>query len=266
MNAPQVLHALSERKPLVHHITNYVTVNLVANVTLCTGALPVMAHAKEEVEEMENLASALCINIGTLDPNQIEAMLLAGRRANERGIPVVLDPVGAGATTFRTETAGRLLSELDVAAVCGNAGEIATLAGLAAEVRGVESLAGDAEGAVVQAARSLGVIAAATGEVDYVSDGERTLAVSNGHPLMGRVVGSGCASTAVVGCFAVVGGGDLETVAHALAYFGRAGEVAAGATEGAGTFEPRLLDALSRIAGDPNYLDGGLRVEEAGVG
>jgi hydroxyethylthiazole kinase len=266
MNAPQVLHALSERKPLVHHITNYVTVNLVANVTLCTGALPVMAHAKEEVEEMENLASALCINIGTLDSNQIEAMLLAGRRANERGIPVVLDPVGAGATTFRTETAGRLLSELDVAAVCGNAGEIATLAGLAAEVRGVESLAGDAEGAVVQAARSLGVIAAATGEVDYVSDGERTLAVSNGHPLMGRVVGSGCASTAVVGCFAAVGGGDLETVAHALAYFGRAGEVAAGATEGAGTFEPRLLDALSRIAGDPNYLDSGLRVEEAGVG
>ena len=266
MNAPEALRVISERKPLVHHITNYVTVNLVANVTLCTGALPVMAHAKEEVEEMENLASALCINIGTLDPNQIEAMLLAGRSANERGIPVVLDPVGAGATTFRTETAGRLLSELDVAAVCGNAGEIATLAGLAAEVRGVESLAGDAEGAVVQAARALGVTAAATGKVDYVSDGERTLAVSNGHPLMGRVVGSGCASTAVVGCFAAVGGGDVETVAHALAYFGRAGEVAAGASEGAGTFEPRLLDAISRIGGDPAYLDGGLRVEEAGVG
>lgn len=262
MNAWQALSAISERKPLVHHITNYVTANLVANVTLCIGALPVMAHAREEVEEMEDLASALCINIGTLDPDQIGAMLLAGKRANERGIPIVLDPVGAGATTFRTETAGRLLSELDVAAVCGNAGEIATLAGLAAEVRGVESLAGDAEGAVAQAARALGVTAAATGEVDYVSDGERTLAVSNGHPLMGRVVGSGCASTAVVGCFAAVGGGDVETVAHALAYFGRAGEVAAEGAEGVGTFEPGFLDALARISGDPNYLDGGLRVEE----
>jgi hydroxyethylthiazole kinase len=267
MNATDVLRGISENKPLVHHITNYVTVNLVANVTLCTGALPVMAHAREEVEEMENLASALCINIGTLDPNQIGAMLLAGKRANERGIPVVLDPVGAGATTFRTETAGRLLSELDVAAVCGNAGEIATLAGLAAEVRGVESLAGDAEKAVAEAAHALGVTVAATGEVDYVSDGQQTLAVSNGHPLMGRVVGSGCASTAVVGCFAAaVGGGDAETVAHALAYFGRAGEVAAEGAEGAGTFEPRFLDALSRIAGDPGYLDGGLRVEEAARG
>ncbi|HKH76016.1 MAG TPA: hydroxyethylthiazole kinase [Rubrobacteraceae bacterium] len=267
MNATDVLRGISENKPLVHHITNYVTVNLVANVTLCTGALPVMAHAREEVEEMENLASALCINIGTLDPNQIQAMLLAGKRANERGIPVVLDPVGAGATTFRTETAGRLLSELDVAAVCGNAGEIATLAGLAAEVRGVESLAGDAERAVAEAAHALGATVAATGEVDYVSDGQQTLAVSNGHPLMGRVVGSGCASTAVVGCFAAaVGGGDAETVAHALAYFGRAGEVAAEGAEGAGTFEPRFLDALSRIAGNPDYLDGGLRVEEAARG
>ena len=266
MNAGEILRGISESKPLVHHITNYVTVNLVANVTLCTGALPVMAHAREEVAEMENLASALCINIGTLDPRQIEAMLIAGRRANERGIPIVIDPVGAGATTFRTETAGRLLSELDVAAVCGNAGEIATLAGLAAEVRGVESLAGDAERAVVEAARALGVTAAATGEVDYVSDGERTLAVSNGHPLMGRIVGSGCASTAVVGCFVAAGGGDVETVAHALAYFGRAGEVAAGAAEGTGTFEPRLLDAMSRIGGDPAYLDGGLRVKEASVG
>ena len=152
MNATDVLRGISQNKPLIHHITNYVTANLVANVTLCTGALPVMAHAREEVEEMENLASALCINIGTLDPNQIEVMLLAGKRANERGIPVVLDPVGAGATTFRTETAGRLLSELDVAAVCGNAGEIATLAGLAAEVRGVESLAGDARQAATKAA------------------------------------------------------------------------------------------------------------------
>ncbi len=262
MRAEEALRKISSEKPLVHHLTNYVTVNLVANTTLCVGALPVMAHAHEEVEEMVGLASALIINIGTLDPIFVEAVLLAGGKANERGIPVILDPVGAGATSLRTETAGRLLSELNIAAVCGNAGEIATLAGLVAEVRGVESLAGDAREAVTRAAGSLGVITAATGPTDYVSDGERTLAVSNGHPLMGRVVGSGCASTAAVGCFAAAGGADAETVAHALAYFGRAGEVAAEEAGGPGTFEPRFLDALARLSANPDGLDGSLRVEE----
>ncbi len=262
MRAEEALRKISSEKPLVHHLTNYVTVNLVANTTLCVGALPVMAHAHEEVEEMVGLASALVMNIGTLDPTFVEAVLLAGGKANESGIPVILDPVGAGATSLRTETAGRLLSELNIAAVCGNAGEIATLAGLAAEVRGVESLAGDAREAVTRAARSLGIIAAATGPTDYVSDGERTLAVSNGHPLMGRVVGSGCASTAAVGCFAAAGGADAETVAHALAYFGRAGEVAAEEAGGPGTFEPRFLDALAMLAANSEGLDGSLRVEE----
>ncbi len=266
MRAEEKLRRISEEKPLIHHLTNYVTVNLVANTTLSVGALPVMAHAHEEVEEMVGLASALVVNIGTLDPPFVEAVLLAGRRANERDIPVVLDPVGAGATSFRTETAERLLSEIEVAAVCGNAGEIATLAGLSGEVRGVESLAGDAETAARKAAGALGVTVAATGEMDYVSDGERILAVSNGHPLMGRVVGSGCASTALVGCFAAVGGTGVETVAEALAYFGAAGEVAAEGAEGGGTFEPRLLDALAELAGDPSGLDDALRVEEVSEG
>ena len=262
MRAEETLRRILEEKPLVHHLTNYVTVNLVANTTLSVGALPVMAHAHEEVEEMVGLASALVVNIGTLDPPFVEAVLLAGKRANERGIPVVVDPVGAGATAFRTETVERLLSEIEIAVVCGNAGEIATLAGLSAEVRGVESLMGDAETAVRKAAGALRVTVAATGETDYVSDGDRTLGVSNGHPLMGRVVGSGCASTAVVGCFAAVGGGGAETVAEALAYFGGAGEVAAEGAEGGGTFEPRLLDALAGLAGDPTGLDDALRVEE----
>ncbi len=262
MRVEGTLRRISEEKPLVHHLTNYVTVNLVANTTLSVGALPVMAHAHEEVVEMVGLASALVVNIGTLDPSFVEAVLLSGRRANERGIPVVLDPVGAGATSFRTKTAERLLSEIEIAAVCGNAGEIATLAGLSSEVRGVESLAGDAETAARKAAGALGITVAATGETDYVSDGERILAVSNGHPLMGRVVGSGCASTAVVGCFAAVGGAGAETVAEALAYFGQAGEVAAEGAEGGGTFEPQLLDALAGLAGDPGGLDDALRVEE----
>jgi hydroxyethylthiazole kinase len=259
MKAEEALRKVAEEKPLVHHLTNYVSVSLVANTTLSAGALPVMAHAHEEVVEMVGLASALVVNIGTLDPSFVEAAMLAGRRANERGIPVILDPVGAGATSFRTKTAERLLLDLDIAAVCGNAGEIASLAGLDAEVRGVESLAGDAREAARKVAGSLGVTVAATGETDYVSDGERTLAVSGGHPLMGRVVGSGCASTAVVGVFAAVGGAEVETVAYALAYFGRAGEIAARGAEGGGTFEPRLLDGL---AGDPSGLDDTLRVEE----
>jgi hydroxyethylthiazole kinase len=272
MNAAEVMRRIGEQRPLVHHITNYVTVNLVANVTLSTGALPVMAHAREEVEEMASLASALVLNIGTLDPTQIDAMLLTGQRANERGIPVVLDPVGAGATTLRTRTAERLLSELEIFAVCGNAGEVATLAGLAAEVRGVESLSGDAREAAEKAASAFGVTVAATGETDFVSGGGRTFAVENGHPLMGRVVGSGCASTAVVGCFAAVEyeGGNAETVAGALAYFGLAGEVAAEGTpermpEGAcgpGTFEPHLLDALANLAADPARVGGGIRARE----
>jgi hydroxyethylthiazole kinase len=265
MRAEEVLTKLGEGRPLVHHITNYVTVNLVANVTLCTGALPVMAHAYEEVEEMADLASALVLNIGTLDSAQIEAMLLAGERANERGIPVVLDPVGAGATTLRTRTAERLLSELDISVVCGNAGEISILAGLAGEVRGVESLAGDAREAVERAAGSLGVTVAATGERDYVSDGDVTLSVGNGHPLMGEVVGLGCASTAAIGCFAAAGGGRAQTVAGALAYFGRAGEVAAEKADGPGTFEPRLLDALAGLAAEPGGLGGKLIIRETSL-
>ena len=135
------LRELRERKPLVHQITNYVVMNETANATLALGALPVMAHAPEEVEEMVGLASALVLNIGTLSEHWIEAMLIAGRAASARGIPVVLDPVGAGATAYRTDTARRILDEVDVTVLRGNAGEVATLVGAEAEVRGVESIA-----------------------------------------------------------------------------------------------------------------------------
>ena len=262
MRAEEALRKIGEDRPLIHQITNYVTVNLAANATLCTGAFPVMAHAVEEVEQMVGSAGALVINMGTLDPPWIEAMVRAGKEANRRDIPVVFDPVGAGATEFRSRMPEKLMGEIEFAAVCGNAGEIATLAGLEAEVRGVESLAGDAREAVVEAARALGTTVAATGETDYVAGGERILAVGNGHPLMGRMVGSGCASTAVVGCFAAVGGGDVETVAAALAYFGRAGEMAAEGADGPGTFEPRLLDALAALSDDASSLEDAVRIEE----
>src|SRR5947209_1324285 len=165
------LHELRERKPLVHQITNYVVMNETANATLALGALPVMAHAPEEVEEMVGLASALVLNIGTLSEHWVDAMLLAGRAANARGIPVVLDPVGAGATEYRTATARRILDALDVTVLRGNAGEVATLVGAEAEVRGVESISTGLEPAELarEAGRRLGVIASVTGAVDHVS-------------------------------------------------------------------------------------------------
>jgi hydroxyethylthiazole kinase len=258
------LRELRERKPLVHQITNYVVMNETANATLSLGALPVMAHAREEVEEMVALAGALVLNIGTLSEHWIEAMLLAGRAAGGNATPIVLDPVGAGATRYRTETAQRLLNELDVTVVRGNAGEIATLVGVEAEVRGVESIGGGGDPAELArtAARTLGAVAAVTGAVDHVSDGERVFRVSNGHELLGMVSGTGCMATAVTGSFlAAKPEAPLEAATEALVAFGVAGEDAAGGAKGPGTFHARLYDALAGL--DPRTLDSRGRVEEA---
>jgi hydroxyethylthiazole kinase len=254
------LRALREAKPLVHQITNYVVMNETANATLALGALPVMAHAHEEVEEMTGLAGALVLNIGTLSEYWIEAMLAAGRAANGRGIPVVLDPVGAGATRYRTDTARRILDEVDVAVLRGNAGEVATLVGVAAEVRGVESIAAgnDAGELAHAAARSLGVVASVTGPVDHVSDGERTLSVANGHELLASVTGTGCMSTAITGCFLAANPSVLDAAAEALAAFGVAGEDAASVAKGPGTFHVALYDALYALT--PESLDERARI------
>ncbi len=255
------LRELRERKPLVHQITNYVVMNETANATLALGALPVMAHAPQEVEEMVGLASALVINIGTLSEHWIEAMLFAGRAAGERGIPVVLDPVGAGATRYRTETARRLLDEVEVTVLRGNPGEIATLVGAEAEVRGVESIATGLEPAELahEAGRRLGLVASVTGPVDHVSDGERLLAVANGDPLLAAVTGTGCISSALTGCFLAAKPAEpLEAAAEALAALGVAAEDAAAGAAGPGTFHARLYDALAAL--DPDTLDGRARI------
>ena len=254
------LRRLRTRRPLVHQITNYVVMNETANATLALGALPVMAHAPQEVEEMAANAGALVLNIGTLSEDWIEAMLLAGRAAKG---PIVLDPVGAGATRYRTETAKRLLAELDVTVVRGNAAEIATLAGHAAEIRGVESISTAPTTAEVvrDAASALGTIVAVTGPTDHVSDGERVVAVSNGHELMGTVSGTGCMSTAVTGAFLAAKPKEpLEAAAEALAAFGVAGEDAARDAHGPGTFHAGLYDALYNL--DPDTLDGRAKVSE----
>jgi len=261
--AGATLRTMREQKPLVHQITNYVVMNETANATLALGALPVMAHAGEEVEEMARIASSLVLNIGTLSSHWIEAMLLAGGVATVRGIPVVLDPVGAGATEFRTSTSRRILDLVGVTVLRGNAGEVATLVGAAAEVRGVESMTAGVDGAELArtAARQLGVIASVTGPVDHVSDGERVLAVANGHPLLATVTGTGCMSSALTGCFLAAKPDEpLEAAAEALAAFGVAAEDAADGAGGPGTFHARLYDALYAL--DPDSLDGRVRIEE----
>jgi hydroxyethylthiazole kinase len=256
----RTLRELRARKPLVHQITNYVVMNETANATLALGALPVMAHAPQEVEEMAAAAGALVLNIGTLSEHWVEAMLLAGKAAAG---PIVLDPVGAGATRYRTETAKRLLEELDIAVVRGNAAEIATLAGRDGEIRGVESIGADdsPDELAKEAATALGCIAAVTGPTDYVSDGRRMIAVSNGHELLGTVSGTGCMATAVTGSFlAVKPDAPLEASAEALVAFGVAGEDAAQAAKGPGTFHAALYDALYNL--DPETLDDRARVDE----
>ena len=263
-SAAATLRALREQKPLVHQITNYVVMNETANATLAVGALPVMAHAPQEVEEMVGLASALVINIGTLSDHWIEAMLLAGRAASERGIPVVLDPVGAGATAYRTDTARRILDAVDVTVLRGNQGEVATLVGAEAEVRGVESMATGLEPAALAlgAARQLGLVASVTGPIDHVSDGERTIDIANGHPLLAAVTGTGCISSAITGCFLAVKPAEpLEAAAEALVALEVAAEDAAAGAGGPGTFHARLYDALAAL--DPDTLDGRAKISES---
>ena len=260
MQTGDSLRRLRETKPLVHQITNYVVMNETANATLALGALPVMAHAREEVEEMVAIAGALVLNIGTLSPHWVDAMLLAGRAANEHGVPVVLDPVGVGATTYRTETAKRILDEVDVTVLRGNAGEIATLVGVDAEVRGVESIGarGDPAELARAAGAQLGLVASVTGPVDHVSDGETVITVANGDPLLAAITGTGCMSTAMTGCFLAVNRDrPLEAAAEALVAFGVAGEDAARDAKGPGSFHVALYDSLAAL--DPATLDGRAR-------
>jgi hydroxyethylthiazole kinase len=258
--AGESLRVLRERRPLVHQITNYVVMNETANATLALGALPVMAHAPEEVSEMVRLAGALVLNIGTLSSGWVESMLIAGWAANAHGVPVLLDPVGAGATAFRTDAARRILDQVEVSVVRANAGEVATLLGVEAEVRGVESVAAAAEPSVlaVQAAKTLGLVVSVTGPVDHVSDGERTVAISNGDPMMATITGTGCMSSAITGCFLAVAGSPLEAAVGALVAFGVAGEDAARDAKGPGSFHVNLYDALAAL--DPATLDARARL------
>jgi len=261
--AAGALERIRADAPLVHNITNYVVMNYTANALLALGASPVMAHAAEEVAEMAGLASAQVLNIGTLSGPWVEAMLIAGRAANNKGIPVVLDPVGSGATRMRTAASKRILDQVRVAVLRGNASEILSLApqGARAETRGVDSIADslEARAAAEAIAASLGVTVAITGATDVVTDGQRTLLVRNGHPLMGRVTGSGCTASAVVGAFCAVQPDPLWATACGLGMLGLAGQWAAGQARQPGSFGVALLDGLAAVG--PAELRADLRVE-----
>jgi len=257
--AAGLLTRVREARPLVHHITNTVTQNDVANATLAIGASPVMAHAPEEVEAMVAQARALVLNVGTLTVAAVDAMVRAARRANAGGISVVLDPVGVGATPFRTAQVERLLTEARVACVRGNTGEIAALAGRPGMVRGVDAVSdGGADSADdrVRLASALAVrlrcAVAATAEVDVLTDGARYVLLPHGHPWLGQITGSGCMATACIGAFAAVEEDALAAAVAGLACFEIAAEQAAKIASGPGSFRVALFDALAAL--DPGTV------------
>jgi hydroxyethylthiazole kinase len=259
--AAENLRLLREKRPLVHNITNFVVMNYTANILLAIGASPVMAHASEEVEEMVSISNALVLNIGTLAPDWVDSMVKAGRKANKMKIPIILDPVGSGATTLRTESARRIIHELSIKVVRGNASEVLSLAVNQSGTKGVESRhsVDDAFKMAFALAKDLGITLVITGEVDLITDGDRILRVYNGHELMGLVTGTGCAATAIIGAFLAVDNDPVTASATALAYFGLAGEKGAVKAQAPGSFMIASLDALYEI--DETALKRGARIQ-----
>lgn len=238
-------------RPLVHHITNYVTVNDCANMTICAGGAPVMSDALEDVVGMVSISDALVLNIGTLNPRTVESMTTAGITARSKGVPVVFDPVGAGATAYRTSVAEMIIKNLRPQIIKGNAGEIGVLSGLGGEVRGVDSSAsGDISEAVRELAKRNGCIVAATGPVDYVSDGENVVELSNGTPMEERVSGTGCMLSSVIGSYVGALGATMDAVVSAITVFNIAAEDAVARSNGPGSFKTAFLDAMAGMDGD----------------
>lgn len=264
MNAyvADVYARIRAERPLIHQITNLVVMNDAANVTLHLGALPVMAHAVEDVAEIGDRADALVLNLGTLTPARVEAMLAAAHTANQRNTPIILDPVGAGATRLRTETALRLLRDFDVAIVRGNAAEIGALTGAGGEVKGVESVSAPANIVAVarQAAHDWGTVVAITGKRDIIASDTGTLEVDNGHEWLTTLTGTGCMATTVVAAFATVDDDPLLAAAGGLAAYGLAAELAAPHADGPTSFKVAFFDQLYNLTAE--QVRAGVRITE----
>jgi hydroxyethylthiazole kinase len=243
------LERVRKEKPIIHHLTNWVTIYDCANIVKVFGASPVMAHAREEVSEMAGIASALVLNIGTLTSDLVEAMIIAGKSANLKGIPVVLDVCGAGATKYRDEKCFEILDEVRVSIVKGNSSEIARMAGESVSTRGVDASAVEKD--LQQIARALAkkrnCTVVITGKEDIVTDGKRVVRVLNGHAMMANIVGTGCMAASVIGTFAAVEKDFVSASAAGLVCYEVAAEIAAEKAAGPGSFKEMLFDAVYNL-------------------
>ena len=241
---------IREGSPLVHSITNYVVMNTTANALLALGASPIMAHAEQEMDEIVSIADALVINIGTLSDPWIQSMFRAAEKAKERNIPIILDPVGAGATGYRTQTALELIAAVPPTIIRGNASEIMAISGADARTKGVDSA--DMSEAAVDNAHQLfsrtGSVICISGEIDYILGVDDIIKVKNGHSLMTRVTGLGCTATVLCGAFAAVNNQFQVAASHAMAVMGITGEIAAEISHGTGSMQMNFLDTLYQLS------------------
>jgi len=244
-----MIERIHQEKPLIHNITNMVAMNDSANIILAVGGLPVMAHAREEVGEMVKAAGALVLNIGTLTPEQIESMIIAGKMANSLKVPVILDPVGAGATNLRTESALRLQEKIKINIIRGNFAEISILAGLKGNIKGVESIGTEKNSVEIACslAQKYNQVAIITGKQDVVTDGKTVIEIDNGAPMLGTITATGCMVTSLIATFAAVDEDYLWASTGALVCFGLAGERAAVKAQGPGSFKVNLFDEIYNL-------------------
>jgi len=253
------LQAVRDKSPLVHNITNYVAMNFTANALLAVGASPVMAHAVEEMKDMTAIAGALMINIGTLDAQWVEGMLEAGRAMAARGGVIVLDPVGAGATPYRTQVAWRIIEACHPTIIRGNGSEIMALVNADVKSKGVDSTASssDALESAKQLARRTGAVVTISGATDYVTDGERVEQLNNGSPMQTLVTAMGCTASSMVAAFAAINPDPFEASLHAMALMGVVGEMAARRSPGPGQLLTNFNDDLYLIT--PEVLANNVR-------
>ncbi|MBS1186828.1 MAG: thiM [Burkholderiaceae bacterium] len=244
----EALSSIRQTAPLIHNITNYVVMNSSANILLALGASPVMAHCRDEVEEMVSYAGALVLNIGTLQPDWVDAMIVAGKMANEKGVPVILDPVGAGATRLRTEAVNTIMRECAITVLRGNASEIFSLRSANIKTKGVDSsleLADEMVDVAQAMALEMKCVIAISGPEDCITDGQRVFRVGNGQPLMTKVTGSGCGLSAVVGAFCAADRADAtKATAAAFGYYGLCGDLAIQVSDKPGSFAVAFIDQL----------------------
>jgi hydroxyethylthiazole kinase len=249
IDAYALMERIRKQKPVVHHLTNWVTIYDCANIVKVLGASVVMAHAKEEVAQMANIASSLVLNIGTLTVDFVEAMKVAAKSANEKGIPVVLDVCGAGATDLRNQKSFELLDEVRIDIIKGNVSEIARISGEGVKTKGVDATKVNKNMMEVakQLAQKRKCTVVVTGKEDIVTDGRKLYIIKNGHPMMSNVVGTGCMSTSVIGAFAAIEP-DLALASTAgLVCFEIAAECAVRKSSGPGTFKEQMFDCLYHL-------------------